>query len=46
MLDGLDAEGRDRALVALRRTMEQHEGPEGVEFRSACWLGTARRPSA
>jgi SAM-dependent methyltransferase len=43
MLDGLDDDGRARALQALRRTVEEHCGPEGVEFGSAMWLVTARR---
>jgi SAM-dependent methyltransferase len=44
MLDGLDDEGRNRALAALRRTVEAHTGDGGVEFGSAMWLITARRP--
>jgi SAM-dependent methyltransferase len=44
MLEGLDAEGRERAMADLRRTLEQHTGADGVEFGSATWLITARRP--
>lgn len=43
MLEGLDSAGRARALDALRRTMETHTGPRGVEFGSAAWLVTAER---
>ena len=43
MLDGLDAEGRTRALDALRVTMQAHETARGVEFGSAAWLVTAQR---
>lgn len=46
-LDGLDEAGRQRALADLRRTVEAHrhvDGPGGVEFGSAMWLVTARRP--
>ncbi|MGY1615452.1 class I SAM-dependent methyltransferase [Geodermatophilus sp. SYSU D00691] len=44
LLDGLDAERRAQAEAALRRTVEEHTGPDGVEFGSAAWLVTARRP--
>jgi hypothetical protein len=44
MLDGLDPAGRDRAVADLRRRLEAHAGPDGVEFGSAAWLVTARRP--
>lgn len=43
MLDGLDAEGRTRALDALRVTMQTHETARGIEFGSAAWLVTAQR---
>ena len=43
MLDGLDDDGRARALAALRRTVGEHSGPDGIEFGSAMWLVTARR---
>ncbi|MGY1602297.1 class I SAM-dependent methyltransferase [Geodermatophilus sp. SYSU D00815] len=44
LLDDLDAGRRAQAEAALRRTVEEHTGPDGVEFGSACWLVTARRP--
>jgi SAM-dependent methyltransferase len=40
----LDPAVRDHALARLRRTLEAHTGPDGVQFGSACWLVTARRP--
>lgn len=43
MLDGLDPDARDRAVADLRRRVEAHAGPDGVEFGSAAWLVTARR---
>jgi SAM-dependent methyltransferase len=43
MADGLDDDGRARALADLRRRIEAHAGPDGVEFGSATWLLTARR---
>lgn len=44
MLEGLDDTGRRRALDDLYATMAAHETPRGVEFASAMWLITARRP--
>ncbi|MGY1693934.1 class I SAM-dependent methyltransferase [Geodermatophilus sp. SYSU D00814] len=44
MLDGLDDAARDAALGDLRRRVEAHQGGDGVEFGSAAWLVTARRP--
>lgn len=44
MLDGLDPADRDRAVADLRRRLEDHAGPDGVELGSAAWLVTARRP--
>jgi SAM-dependent methyltransferase len=43
LTDGLDDDARDRALGDLRRRIEAHAGPGGVEFGSATWLVTARR---
>jgi SAM-dependent methyltransferase len=43
MLDGLDPAARDGAVTDLRRRMEAHAGPGGVELGSAAWLVTARR---
>jgi SAM-dependent methyltransferase len=42
MLDGLDEEGRARALDDLRRRLSAHTTDAGVEFSSAAWLITAR----
>jgi SAM-dependent methyltransferase len=44
MLDGQDDEARARALGDLRRSAERHLTEDGVEFGSAGWLVTARRP--
>jgi SAM-dependent methyltransferase len=43
MLRGLDDDARERALAALRRTVEEHATDSGVEFGSAMWLVTGRR---
>ncbi|MGY1832485.1 class I SAM-dependent methyltransferase [Geodermatophilus sp. SYSU D01180] len=43
LLDGRDAAARDRAVADLRRRLEAHAGPDGVELGSAAWLVTARR---
>ena len=42
MLAAIDAATRARALDALRRTLADHEQPNGVLFGSAAWLVTAR----
>jgi SAM-dependent methyltransferase len=44
MLEGQDDEARARALGDLRRSAERHLTEDGVEFGSAAWLVTARRP--
>ncbi len=44
LLDGLDPAARDAAVADLRRRLEAHAGPGGVELGSAAWLVTARRP--
>jgi SAM-dependent methyltransferase len=44
MLDGQDEEVRARALRDLRSSAEMHLTEDGVEFGSAAWLVTARRP--
>ena len=44
MLEGIDADGRARAVEALAATMRDHETSAGVEFGSAMWLVTALRP--
>jgi SAM-dependent methyltransferase len=43
LLDGLGPAARDGAVADLRRRMEAHAGPGGVELGSAAWLVTARR---
>ena len=43
MLDGLDEDGRSRAIDDLRARIRAHHGPGGVTFGSACWLVTALR---
>jgi len=44
LLEGLDDAAREDAVADLRRRIEAHTGPDGVEFGSAAWLVTARRP--
>ena len=44
MLDELDDTARARALDALRDTLEDHRGPDGVTYPSAMWIVTARGP--
>jgi SAM-dependent methyltransferase len=39
----LDEASRQAALAALLRTMQEHEGPDGVQFGSAMWIITATR---
>ena len=43
MLEGLDEDGRTRALDALRSTMAAHETDVGVVYESSAWLVTAYR---
>jgi SAM-dependent methyltransferase len=43
MLDGLDDDGRTRAIDDLRATMAAHASPDGVFFDSAAWLIHASR---
>jgi SAM-dependent methyltransferase len=43
MTGDLEGADRARALDNLRATLEAHETPEGVAYRSASWLITARR---
>ncbi|MGY1709713.1 class I SAM-dependent methyltransferase [Geodermatophilus sp. SYSU D00758] len=45
MLEGLDAAGRARAVEVLHRSAAAHVTAAGVEFGSATWLVTARRPA-
>ncbi|WP_437184464.1 class I SAM-dependent methyltransferase [Streptomyces xanthophaeus] len=44
MLDGLDAEGRSRAVDDLRTTLTAHETGDGVLYASATWIIRATRP--
>ncbi|MQY04903.1 Ubiquinone/menaquinone biosynthesis C-methyltransferase UbiE [Actinomadura sp. RB68] len=43
MLEGLDDDRRRQALGALRATLEEHHGPDGVRYASAAWLITTTR---
>ena len=43
MLEGLDAEGRQRALSDLHEAMGQHHQERGVVFGSSMWLITTTR---
>ncbi len=43
MLDGLDDEGRERALQDLRATIAAHLGDDGVVFGSSVWTIRATR---
>jgi SAM-dependent methyltransferase len=42
-LEGLDPDRRTAALDALRTSLAEHEGPDGVAYRSAAWIVTAER---
>jgi SAM-dependent methyltransferase len=44
MLADLDEATRARALDGLRATIAAHATPDGIVFRSAAWVVTARRP--
>jgi hypothetical protein len=44
MLDGLDDSTRGGALDALRATIATHATSDGVLYRSAAWIISARRP--
>lgn len=44
MLDGLDDAGRDEALAALRASIAEHFGDDGVTYESATWVVSARMP--
>ncbi|MDN5747173.1 MAG: class I SAM-dependent methyltransferase [Pseudonocardia sp.] len=43
LLTDLDGPARAEAGAALRASLEAHLGPEGVTYRSAMWIITARR---
>ena len=42
--DGLDDVARADAHEKLKAALRSHETPEGVQFGSAVWLITARKP--
>jgi SAM-dependent methyltransferase len=44
LLTDLDEPSKARALENLRETTAAHETPDGVVFRSAAWVITARKP--
>ena len=44
MLADLNEPAKARALDNLRATIAAHERPDGVVFRSAAWVITARKP--
>jgi SAM-dependent methyltransferase len=44
MRDGLDDAARGAALEALRATIAEHTGDDGVTFQSATWIIQAHRP--
>ena len=43
MLDELDDTARADAMAALRATLQEHLGPDGVTYCSAMWIITATR---
>jgi SAM-dependent methyltransferase len=43
LLDELDGPARSRAVAAVRETLHEHLGPDGVSFGSAMWIVTAGR---
>jgi len=45
-LQDLQPVDQDRALTALRATIDAHAGPHGVTFASSSWLISARRRPA
>jgi SAM-dependent methyltransferase len=44
MLADLDLDRQAAAVAALRASLAEHEGPDGVVYRSAAWIVTAERP--
>lgn len=46
MLEGLDADGRARALGDLRASIAMHETVDGVTYDSATWIITAERAAS
>lgn len=45
MLADLDLDRQAAAVAALRASLAEHEGPDGVAYRSAAWIVTAERPA-
>jgi SAM-dependent methyltransferase len=45
LLHDLDADAARDALAAVRRTLAEHQGPDGILLRGAAWVITARRRS-
>ena len=43
MREGLDERGRDAALEALRETILDHAGDDGVAYQSATWIIRANK---
>jgi SAM-dependent methyltransferase len=43
LLSGLEPEQAQAALDALHKTLQAHEGPEGVRMPSAAWCTSARK---
>jgi SAM-dependent methyltransferase len=43
LISELDDAGRAEAAAALRATLKEHMGPDGVTYPSAMWIITARR---
>jgi SAM-dependent methyltransferase len=43
LLDELDEPARAGAVAALRETLREHDGPDGVTYPSAMWIITAGR---
>jgi SAM-dependent methyltransferase len=46
LITELDDARRAEAMTALRATLEEHLGPDGVTYPSAMWIITARRAAA
>lgn len=44
LLRDLDPASRERALAALRASIDRHQTDEGVVYPSAVWIVSARRP--
>jgi hypothetical protein len=44
MMEDLDEPAKAQAFENLRAAIAAHESPDGVVFRSAAWMMTARKP--